>query len=198
MLEPLRLEIEDVPESSDTCVVVVNRPVAPGAPLYYSTVEEAADNELARRLLQAGGLEAVLLQDTITLLKPVEGVRWAEVLPGAEQIIRAHFDALDAARAAADRDMTAAEEALAENVQAVLDAEINPMVASHGGVIQVLAVKDRTLFVHMGGGCQGCAMSTATLKQGVETAVRRHFAEIESVLDTTDHAAGANPYYRGR
>lgn len=198
MPEPLKIEIEDAPDTSDTCVVVVNRPVSPNAPLYFETIEDAAGNELARRLLAAGILEAVLLQDTITLLKrPNDGVSWSTVLPVVERSVREFFEQRDASLADADRDMTDSEEALAADVQAVLDAEINPMVASHGGVIHVLAVKDRTLFVHMGGGCQGCAMSTATLKQGVETAVRRHFAQIESVLDTTDHAAGANPYYRG-
>ena len=47
----------------------------------------------------------------------------------------------------------------------------------------------------MGGGCQGCGQADATLKQGIEAMIRDEIPEITSVLDTTDHAAGENPYY---
>jgi Fe/S biogenesis protein NfuA len=77
----------------------------------------------------------------------------------------------------------------------VLDEEVNPAVASHGGVISLIEYRDRTAYVEMGGGCQGCAMSKATLKQGVERILKEHFPEIEEVLDVTDHAGGRNPYY---
>lgn len=197
MAEALIIEIEDAPTDSDTCVITVNRPVSPGTPLYFSTPAEAASSPMAQRLLEPGKLEAVLLQEnTITLLKPLDGVPWADVTPGVEVIVREHFEQQDKVFDGSDRDMTSDEEALAQRVQQVLDTEINPMVASHGGVIQVLGVKGSALYVHMGGGCQGCAMSTATLKQGVEQVVQRNFAEIDTILDTTDHAAGTNPYYR--
>ena len=91
--------------------------------------------------------------------------------------------------------MTPEEKELAYRLQEHLNQEINPMVATHGGFIEVLAVQQKTLFVHMGGGCQGCGMATVTLKQGVETSVFREFPEITEVLDSTDHASGTNPYY---
>ncbi len=85
---------------------------------------------------------------------------------------------------------------VATAVQKVLDDEINPNVASHGGFVQLLDVKEGTAFVLLGGGCQGCGMASVTLKQGVEVAIRRAVPQIHRVLDTTDHAAGANPYYQ--
>ncbi len=69
------------------------------------------------------------------------------------------------------------------------------IIEAHGGVINVLGVKDTTLYLHMGGGCQGCGMAGVTLRQGVETAVAREFPQIERILDSTDHAAGTNPFY---
>jgi Fe/S biogenesis protein NfuA len=86
---------------------------------------------------------------------------------------------------------------IAGRIQALIDAEINPFVASHGGVISLLDFKEGTAYIHMGGGCQGCASSAETLKMGVEQRLIEGIEEVEKVVDTTDHAAGANPYYQG-
>ena len=83
-----------------------------------------------------------------------------------------------------------------ERIQKILDEQINPMVEAHGGVINLIDVVDDTVYIEMGGGCQGCGMSTVTLKKGVETAIKDNVAEINHILDTTDHASGTNPYYK--
>lgn len=83
-------------------------------------------------------------------------------------------------------------------VQQILDEEVNPAVAGHGGRIELIEVKEGTVYVEMTGGCQGCAMSQMTLKSGIERALRDQIPEIEEVLDVTDHAGGRNPYYSGR
>lgn len=79
----------------------------------------------------------------------------------------------------------------------ILDEKVNPAVASHGGYIDLIDYKDGVAYIEMSGGCQGCAMSKMTLKQGVEETLRRHFPDLEEVLDVTDHAGGRNPYYAG-
>ena len=81
-------------------------------------------------------------------------------------------------------------------VQRVLDEEINPAVASHGGWVALLDVKDDVVYVQLGGGCQGCGMVDVTLKQGIEVRIREVVPTIREVVDTTDHAGGSNPYYR--
>ncbi len=83
-----------------------------------------------------------------------------------------------------------------EQVQKILDQQINPMVDAHGGVIHLIDVVEDTVYIEMGGGCQGCGMSTVTLKKGVEHAIKDNIPEINTILDTTDHAAGNNPYYK--
>ena len=85
---------------------------------------------------------------------------------------------------------------VARAVQEVLDTQINPSVASHGGFVTLLEVKDATAYISFGGGCHGCGMADVTLKQGVQVAIRDAVPQIENVLDTTDHAAGENPYYQ--
>jgi Fe/S biogenesis protein NfuA len=85
---------------------------------------------------------------------------------------------------------------LALQIQSLLDERINPGVASHGGHVELLDVKDGTVFVRLGGGCQGCGMVDVTLRQGIEALIREEIPEIQQVVDTTDHAAGSNPYYQ--
>lgn len=80
-------------------------------------------------------------------------------------------------------------------ILALLDNHINPQVASHGGHISLVDVKDQTAYVRLEGGCQGCSASSATLRQGVEIEIKKVVPTIAHVVDVTDHASGANPYY---
>lgn len=82
-----------------------------------------------------------------------------------------------------------------ERVQQMLDASINPAVASHGGMVSLIDVKDNIVYIQMAGGCQGCGAADITLKAGIERMIREEIPEVVEVLDTTDHAAGKNPYY---
>ena len=86
---------------------------------------------------------------------------------------------------------------LAERVQTVLENEINPAIASHGGSITLVGVEDTEIYLEMGGGCQGCAMSRLTLQQGVERMVRQAVPEVSVIHDVTDHASGENPFFEG-
>jgi Fe/S biogenesis protein NfuA len=83
----------------------------------------------------------------------------------------------------------------AQRILHVLAEQINPAIASHGGEVQLVAVEGGTAYVQMAGGCQGCGMASFTLTEGIETAIRAAAPEIRSVIDVTDHASGANPYY---
>lgn len=84
---------------------------------------------------------------------------------------------------------------LKDKIQDLLDSMINPAVASHGGYVQLIDVKDTIVYLQMGGGCQGCGMADVTLKAGIERVIKEEAPEVTEVLDTTDHAAGQNPYY---
>ena len=81
-------------------------------------------------------------------------------------------------------------------IRRLLDEEINPSVAAHGGHIALIDVKEDTVYIRLEGGCQGCGMADVTLKHGIETAIRQAVPAITQVLDVTDHAGGGNPYYQ--
>lgn len=84
---------------------------------------------------------------------------------------------------------------LKEKVQALLDNSINPAVAGHGGYIELIDVKDNTVYIQMSGGCQGCGAANYTLKAGIERMIKEEIPEVAEVLDVTDHATGRDPYY---
>ena len=77
----------------------------------------------------------------------------------------------------------------------LLNTTVNPQIASHGGNIQVVSIDANVLYIEMSGGCQGCSASKYTLQHGVEQQIKSQFPEIKSIVDTTNHEAGENPYY---
>jgi Fe/S biogenesis protein NfuA len=83
----------------------------------------------------------------------------------------------------------------AEKVQQLLDQQINPSLAAHGGFAELVGVEGPTAYITMGGGCQGCSMSAATLREGITVMIGQAIPEVTEVIDATDHAAGENPFY---
>ena len=79
----------------------------------------------------------------------------------------------------------------------VLEEQINPSIAQHGGRADLIAMDEEKgiAYIKLSGGCQGCSMSRMTLSQGIETSLRESIPEITKVLDVTDHASGDNPFY---
>lgn len=84
---------------------------------------------------------------------------------------------------------------VAAKVQKVLEERVNPGVASHGGSVSLIDYEDGRVYLELGGGCQGCGMADVTLRQGIEVMLKEAVPEVREILDTTDHAAGTNPYY---
>ena len=84
---------------------------------------------------------------------------------------------------------------VAQRVLQVLDAQINPSIASHGGHAELVAVEEGTAYLRLSSGCQGCGMASVTLTQGIEVVIKESVPEILKVVDVTDHASGENPYF---
>jgi Fe/S biogenesis protein NfuA len=87
------------------------------------------------------------------------------------------------------------DDPLAQRVQEVLDRQINPGVAGHGGTVALDRVEDGVAYISLGGGCQGCGAADVTLRHGIERMICEQVPEISRVADVTDHASGTNPYY---
>jgi Fe/S biogenesis protein NfuA len=83
----------------------------------------------------------------------------------------------------------------ARQVRHVLEHQVNPNIASHGGRADLVGIQDDVVYVALGGGCQGCSMASVTLQQGIEQLLKQAIPRIKAVVDATDHAGGSNPFY---
>jgi Fe/S biogenesis protein NfuA len=84
---------------------------------------------------------------------------------------------------------------VAQRVIAVLEEQVNPAIAAHGGYAELVAVEEEVAYLRLAGGCQGCGLAQVTLSQGIAVAIEDAVPEITRVVDVTDHAQGANPFY---
>lgn len=89
------------------------------------------------------------------------------------------------------------DDPIANKVQQVIDEKVAPSLAGHGGWIELTKVEGDAAYIEFGGGCQGCGMSSVTLKDGIEASILAEVPEIKQVLDGTDHSSGTSPYYQG-
>ena len=80
-------------------------------------------------------------------------------------------------------------------VAEIIAEQVNPVVASHGGHVNLVGVEGEKAMIEFGGGCQGCGMVDVTLKQGVEVMITEGVPGISEVVDLTEHSEGTNPFY---
>ncbi len=189
------ISITGDPISDATCRFTVDRPVYPDKSFAFLSKEAAEDAPLAQRLFEIEGITRVLIShDQITINKAAHA-DWPVIGKSIGAAIRAHLATDDPAVSDAAWENVPSSEEIREHVQQVLDTDINPSVAEHGGVIRLIDVKENQVFIQMGGGCQGCGQADVTLKIGIENAIRAAVPGVGDILDVTDHASGRNPYY---
>lgn len=183
------------PQTMNSCRFTVDRPVYPNASYYFGDRTLAESSPLAKRLFDIPGVSSVLIgHDQVTVNKGDEEP-WQVIGRQVGATIREHIQSGEEAVSESLQASIPPEDEIRAKVEQILENEINPAVASHGGVIRLIDVQKNNLVIQMGGGCQGCASASVTLKQGVETAIRKAVPEVGAILDATDHAAGENPYY---
>ena len=189
------ISITGEPITDASCRFTVDRPVFPDKSFAFLSKEAADGSPLAKRLFEINGITRVLIShDQITVNKAAQA-DWPEIGKSIGAAIRAHIATDDLAVSDAAWDNVPSSEEIRERVQQVLDTEINPSVAEHGGVVRLIDVKENQVFIQMGGGCQGCGQADVTLKFGIENSIRAAVPGVGDILDVTDHAAGRNPFY---
>lgn len=186
------IEIQASP-SGDRCKFTVDRTVHAGAAT-FPTPESAKGSPLAEQLFAIEGVTAVSIAGATVVVTTKAPGDW---LASARQVGAAIRAQLQSGRpAVSDAGAgSGSQEELRRRVQELLDSQINPAIAAHGGYVELLDVRDGIAYVQMLGGCQGCGAANMTLKHGIEGILRQEIPEIVEVLDTTDHASGRNPYY---
>jgi Fe-S cluster biogenesis protein NfuA len=179
-----------------TCKFTVDRPVYAGGAAYFGNRQAAGLSPLAQRIFEIPEVENILIaENQVTVTK--SGIDpWPAIGKRIGAKIREHIRSNDPAVSDQYIDAMLPESEIRKKVQNLLEKEINPALGMHGGWVELLDVKKNSVYLKLGGGCQGCGSANMTLKMGIEKAIREQIPEVGEVLDATDHAAGRNPYYQ--
>ena len=179
-----------------TCKFTIDRPVYPSGSAYFGNREAANFSLLAQKIFEIPEVENILIAENQVTVTKSGYEPWPEFGKLVGTKIREHIRSGEPAVSAQYDSAMLPEAEIRKKVQTLLDGEINPALGTHGGWVELIDVRKNSVFLRMGGGCQGCASAKMTLKMGVEKVIRERIPEVGEILDTTDHAAGRNPFYQ--
>ncbi len=168
----------------------------------YKSAQEAQRSPLASKIFGFPWTSEVKVAPEYLEVAKQDWVGWEVLSEPLSHLIKEHVElamdrrTIEENPKALEHDIEAdLSDPQAEQIQDLIETEINPQVASHGGHIALVGVKEDIVYIRMEGGCQGCSQSSATLREGVVTTIKSAFPEIRDVVDVTDHASGENPYF---
>lgn len=179
----------------EQCAFQVSEPVYADNSAYFPNRDAAKGSPLVEALFDIDHVADVLVNHDTVRVSLSGNASWDDTIPLVGAAVR---DVIISGIPPISSDVTDTQlppEELQRRITHVLETVINPAVASHDGSVGIIDVVNNTVFLEFGGGCQGCGMIGVTLKYGVERAIREEVPEVGDILDTTDHAAGRNPYY---
>jgi NFU1 iron-sulfur cluster scaffold homolog, mitochondrial len=182
-----------------TCKFTVDAPVHTGRRRAFG-VDDAVGSPLATRLFTLDHVRQVVIGDRTVSVTRAPDANWDDMKRPIAAAIRAHLASGQPAVGSSDGQPGSTggrrnDDEIREAIEELLERDVNPAIASHGGRISVVEVRDGNLLIAMSGGCQGCASSSATLRNGFEAKARLVAPELGDIIDTTDHAAGTSPFY---
>ncbi|HET7296573.1 MAG TPA: NifU family protein [Gemmatimonadales bacterium] len=199
-MNPADVRITAEPIDNGRCKFLVSESLHAGGVRRFASPDEARGSPLAEAIFaipDADIAEVVVSGNLVTVAKRSTAA-WPVVGKAVGQAIRSAL--AGGAPAVAPKTTSAAtgapdDDALYERVADLFEHDVNPMVARHGGRVELIDVQEGVVMVRMGGGCQGCGMADVTLRQGIEAMLHEHVPEVKGVVDITDHTAGSNPYF---
>ena len=177
------------------CTFEVDRVLFADGSAYFNDAAGSEGSSVPAALFALSGVKQVVINGAVVTVTQDGSAQWAVLAKECGAAIRqAIWSGVPAVKAGFVSEIPADEQIRAK-VQKILDFEINPAVASHGGFIELVEVAGDTIKLKMGGGCHGCSSSSATLYQGVAKSIQEKVPEVKNVVDVTDHSTGANPYF---
>jgi len=188
------IRITAEPADDHRCLFKVSEPLLPSGARRFASAAEAAGSPLAEALFAVEGITEVLVSGPSVTVTKGDETPWQATGKAVGAAIRSVLQSGVPPLAASKREQ-AKDDALYDRVAMIFDQRINPMVASHGGRVDLIDVQDGVVMLRMQGGCQGCGMASVTLRQGIETTLRQMAPDVAGIVDVTDHASGAKPYY---
>jgi len=182
------------PADNHRCTFKVSEPILPSGARRFTSPAEAAGSPLAEGIFAVEGVTEVVVSGPSVTVTKSDTAPWPVAGKAVGAAIRSALQSGAPAVAPSRRD-PAADDALYDRVAMIFDTRINPMVAGHGGRVDLIDVQDGVVLLRMQGGCQGCGMASVTLRQGIEKTLRQMAPDVAGIADITDHASGATPYF---
>ena len=177
-----------------SCRFTLEEPLFEGGAVYFASSAAAEGSPLAKELFKLPGVSAVKLAAGSVTVTRDDDQDWPSMARKVAGALRAHRASGKPALEQGIRPNVPSPEEIRERVEKVLSEKINPALGDHGGSVELVDVKEASVYLRMTGGCQGCAGARATLRHGVERALRDDVPQLDDVVDVTDHCAGASPY----
>lgn len=198
---PGEIRVTAEPVDTHRCKFVVSQPLHAAGVRRFASAAEAKGSPLAEAIfaIPAAGVTEVIVSGNIVTVVKDSPAPWQVVGKAVGAAIRSAAAAgapAVAAKAAPPTGAAVDDDALYERVARLFDEQVNPMVARHGGRVELIDIQDAVVMLRMGGGCQGCGMADVTLRQGIEGMLAQHIPEVRGIVDVTDHTSGANPYFQ--
>lgn len=170
----------------------------------YAEANEALISPIANKIFGFPWTEHVVVGPNYVTIKKQDWVDWSILEEPLKGLLTEHFSELDpkaveenpepvqSNTTIGDKSLNTPE---AQTIQKLIEEHINPALANHNGYVVLHGLKGSRVYLEMGGGCQGCAMSYQTLKEGIEGAIKEVVPSIETIIDITRHEEGENPFY---
>jgi len=195
------IRITAEPIDNGRCKFLVSEPLHDGGVRRFASPQEASGSPLVEAIFAIPGAEVaeVIVSGNLVTVVKRSAAPWQVIGKPVGAAIRSALAGDRPAVAPKPAAPVAAggadDDTLYDRVAELFDSQVNPMVARHGGRVELIDVQDAVVMLRMAGGCQGCGMADVTLRQGIEAMLQQAVPEVKGIVDITDHTAGANPYF---
>jgi len=194
----VRDAIDQEPDPGSLALWLEVRGVQAGAFVYDLFFQATSDADEGDQVQHDGDLAVVVPAGSVDQLRGAR-LEWSEEGDGGLVLVNPNSPTLEEASPGVPPEILSQgiTSHLALRVINVLEQSVNPSIASHGGRSDLIALDETEgiAYLRLSGGCQGCAMSQMTLRQGIETTLLEEVPELTKVVDVTDHGGGENPFY---
>ncbi|MCC6138735.1 MAG: NifU family protein [Bdellovibrionaceae bacterium] len=181
-----------------TCRFNINKQISVGD-FAVESASAAGFSPVAKKLFGFPWVDKIRVGPNFVELSKKDWVEWDVIVEPLMGLLEEHFstatqmeEPLPTPKTSAVASTGSAE---MDSINAFLENQINPSLAMHGGFVELKSFENNAAFMSMGGGCQGCASSQATMFDGIQNALKNEFPFVHKVVDVTDHTQGTNPFY---
>jgi len=193
----IRIKAMIDPDTPSICHFMVDRPIVRDYSARFGSSVEALDSPLALSLFEVGGIREVVLHESEVMVArdPAIDEDWRIMGREIGDRIRTHLLSDQPAVSPEFIRRIPSEDEIIERVQVVINDKINPLLARHDGDVLLDRIENNTIWINLGGSCQGCAEAPFTCRHDIAATLRQAVPELGAIYDATDHFAGVNPFF---